>query len=95
MITAKCDKCGGTALGDTFQEASAKINHAVGLSRGIKCGDNYNQVCELKESSSKPIPKSVPESVVDTVVNTVVDTTPDNKTKKSEKLKSVKTSKRE
>ncbi len=53
MITAKCKKCGGTALGNTFEEASKKINHAVGLSRGIKCGANYNRVCEVKESTPK------------------------------------------
>jgi hypothetical protein len=59
MITAKCNKCGGTALGDTFQQASSKINHAVGLSRGIKCGDNYNMVCEIKDSTTKkPTPKT-------------------------------------
>jgi len=61
MITAKCNKCGGTALGNTFQEASSKINHAVGLSRGIKCGDNYNMVCEIKDSPETQTPKeSIP-----------------------------------
>ncbi len=53
MITAKCNKCGGTALGNTFEEASSKINHAVGLSRGIKCGDNYNMVCQVEDSTPK------------------------------------------
>lgn len=53
MIIAKCSQCGGKAQGDTFEEASSKINHAVGLSRGIKCGDNYNMVCEIKDSTPK------------------------------------------
>ena len=53
MVTAKCTRCLGSATGSTFTEASAKINHAVGLSRGIKCGDNYNQVHEVKP----PVPK--------------------------------------
>lgn len=53
MITAKCTKCGGTALGNTFEEASEKINHAVGLSRGIKCGANYNCVCQIEDSTPK------------------------------------------
>ena len=53
MITAKCNKCGGVALGNTFKEASAKINHAVALSRGIKCGDNYNMVCQIEDSTPK------------------------------------------
>ena len=51
MITAKCNRCGGTALGNSFEEASQKINHAVGLGRGIKCGDNYNQVCKIEDST--------------------------------------------
>ena len=59
MITAKCNKCGGTAFGNTFQEASKNINHAVGLSRGIKCGDNYNMVCQVEDSTpKKPTPKT-------------------------------------
>ena len=53
MITAKCNKCGGTALGDTFEQASAKINHAVALSRGIKCGDNYNMVHQVEDTTPK------------------------------------------
>lgn len=58
MITAKCNKCGGTALGDTFENASSKINHAVGLSRGIKCGNNYNMVCQIEDSTPQTqIPK--------------------------------------
>ena len=56
MITAKCNKCGGTALGNTFEIASSKINHAVGLSRGIKCGNNYNMVHQI-EDSTPPTPK--------------------------------------
>ncbi len=56
MITAKCNRCGGTATGLTYEEASAKINHAVGLGKGIKCGANYNQVYEVKP----PVPKEPP-----------------------------------
>jgi len=59
MITAKCNRCGGTALGDTFEKASEKINHAVGLSRGIKCGDNYNHVHQIDDSTPK---KSTPKA---------------------------------
>ena len=46
--TAKCLKCGGSSIADTFEQARKLINHAVGLSRGIKCGDNYNKVVEIK-----------------------------------------------
>lgn len=56
MITAKCDRCGGTATGLTYEEASAKINHGVGLGKGIKCGASYNKVHEVKP----PVPKEPP-----------------------------------
>ena len=55
MVTAKCIRCGGTAIGSTFTEASAKINHAVGLSRGIKCGDNWNKVQEIKDDTTTTV----------------------------------------
>ena len=51
---AKCTKCGGTATGDSFDDARAKINHAPGLSRGIKCGDNYNCVEKVIEKTESP-----------------------------------------
>lgn len=56
MVLAKCTRCGGSATGDTFEEAKLKINCAVGLSRGIKCGKNYGCIVEVKEPS-KPKPK--------------------------------------
>jgi hypothetical protein len=58
MITAKCHRCGGIALGETLENASAKINHAVGLSRGIKCGDSYGQV---KQIGTTVAPKEKPK----------------------------------
>jgi len=59
MVIANCHKCGATAHGETFEEASSKIDHAIGLSRGIKCGDNYNQVHEVKP----PVPKKPPVKI--------------------------------
>ena len=47
MITAKCNRCLGSATGTTFEEAKSKINHAVALQRGIPCGDNYDQVVQV------------------------------------------------
>ncbi len=61
MTIAKCSRCGGKAQGVTFEEASSKINHAVALSRGIPCGDNFNCVEQVKDESTK-------ESGQDTVV---------------------------
>ena len=49
MVTAKCTRCLGSATGKTFDEASAAINHAVGISRSIPCGDNYG--CVISEDS--------------------------------------------
>ena len=51
MVTAKCFRCYGSATGDTFEEASSLIDHAVGLSRGIPCGDNYNAVQEIVDEN--------------------------------------------
>ena len=62
MITAKCNRCGGTAFGNTFEEATKNIDHAVGLGRGIKCGDNYNMVCRVEDSTpKKPTPVEKPK----------------------------------
>lgn len=49
MVIAHCTRCLGKAQGETFEVASSKINHAVSLSRGIPCGDNYNCVEEVSE----------------------------------------------
>jgi len=67
MVIAHCTRCLGKAQGDTFEEASAKINHAVSLSRGIPCGDNYNCVEELKDKSTKSeTPKQSGQATVTT-----------------------------
>ena len=55
MVTAKCNRCRGSADGKTMQEARSKINHAQGRSRGIPCGDNHNCVVEVK--TKKPVEK--------------------------------------
>jgi len=50
MSKAKCFRCGATATANTFEQASKQLDHSVGLSRGIKCGDNYNRVQEIKDT---------------------------------------------
>lgn len=83
MITAKCNKCGAISSGNDFAEARLKMNHAVGLSRGIKCGDNYNQVYEIKLPPPAWI-KPTPEPAVETKVETKVETDkPKESTEKS------------
>jgi len=49
LVIAKCFRCYGSATGNSFEEAALLINHAVGLSRNIPCGDDYNAVQEIKE----------------------------------------------
>jgi len=55
MVNIRCWKCGGKSSGTSLEDARTKLNHAVGLSRGIPCGDNYNCIEEIKDST-------VPES---------------------------------
>ena len=68
MINIRCWKCGGKSSGDTINEARSKLNHAVGLSRGIKCGDNYNCIEEIVDpkalkSESETVPETPAEPV--------------------------------
>jgi len=71
MTTAKCQRCGASATGGTLEEATLLLNHAVGLSRGIPCGDNYNCVEEIvtdtivpESSTQEETPKvDIPEPV--------------------------------
>lgn len=53
MAEAKCTRCGATASGATFSEASSKLNHAQGKSRGKPCGASYNRIIEIKTNNSK------------------------------------------
>lgn len=53
MATAKCLRCDATATADTFEQARKLLNHAIGLGRGIKCGDNYNSVVEVDVKQTK------------------------------------------
>lgn len=69
MTEAKCTRCGATVTGDSLEDARAKMNHAIGLSRGIKCGDNYNCVEEIKKESSTEKPKiQTPPKTVSNIV---------------------------
>ncbi len=51
-------KCGGSAIADTYEQARKLINHACGLGRGIKCGDSYNMVQEIKSQDTPKTPKA-------------------------------------
>ena len=60
MAKALCRRCKGSAEGSTFEEASSKINHAVGLGRNIPCGASYGCVIDVSPEPTKitPIPES-------------------------------------
>lgn len=68
MITAKCNRCLGSATGETFDEASNNINHAVGLSRGVKCGRNYKQIVQVGTSPKTSAAKQQGEEIATTTV---------------------------
>ncbi len=91
MITAKCNKCGGSASAETYDEARKLINHAVGLSRGVKCGDNYNMVCQVEDSTpKKPTvtkPQESTEKPKESPPTEQKETTEKPKTEKSKKSK--------
>jgi len=55
MSIAKCFKCGATGEADTFEKAKALLDHAVGLSRSIKCGEGYGAVQEIKPNTPQVI----------------------------------------
>jgi len=84
LSKAKCNKCGGSAIADTYEQARAIINHAVGLSRGIKCGDSYNMVQEIKseEVAKKTSIPQIPKPVVIQTPKPVVIQTPKPETPK-------------
>ena len=65
MTKAKCFRCGASAIGDTFEKARNKINHSVGLSRGIKCGDSYGTVKEIKDKLKPQLQKDTIQTQTD------------------------------
>lgn len=62
MVTAKCNRCLGSGTGETFKEASSKINHAVGLTRGVPCGPDFKRVIEVGASTKPKAKKTTPKS---------------------------------
>ena len=66
MVKAKCFKCGASAIDDTFEQARQKLDHSVGLSRGIKCGDNYGKVKEEGSRKSQSIQPTIQKDTIKT-----------------------------
>ena len=94
MSKAKCYRCGGSASGDTYEQARHNINHAVGLSQGKPCGDSYGCVEEIK---SEPIqvtttspPPSIPQPPIETKKEKPKQQTEFPKTEQTKKEKPIK-----
>ena len=87
MAEAKCMRCDATATADTFEQARKLLNHAIGLGRGINCGDNYNRVVEVKPKKSTT--KSTEPQTEDT--NLEIEAPVTEKTVKEKKTKKSKT----
>jgi len=65
MVNIKCNRCGATSTGNTIIEARDTMNHAVGLSRGIKCGDNYNCIEEIIKETINESKIEAPKQITD------------------------------
>ncbi len=94
MVQAKCSKCGASATDKTFEDARKKLDHAVGLSRGIKCGDNYGKVFEVKDKLKpqlKPIKIEIPKEEEPTIESS--EPQPETLQKKEKKNKKSKVTK--
>ena len=91
MTEAKCTRCGASSTGLTFSEASSKLNHTQGKSRGKPCGSSYGKVIEIKtdtEKSENIITQKTETPKVETpTVNTPKKETSTKSTQKSKSYK--------
>ena len=62
MAQAKCYCCGASAIAPTFEQAIKKLNHAIGLSRGIKCKALRDNVKEMFVKPTIPPTKPKPKT---------------------------------
>jgi len=53
MIKVQCHRCGGKAEGNSFDEASELIDHAIGMSNGKKCYAGLAQIDIIGGEESK------------------------------------------
>lgn len=63
MALLSCKRCGATAEGKDFDEADAKIDHAVGLSKGWPCTGNPDNLVWSGEKTAKPAETPKPKPV--------------------------------
>jgi len=88
MAKAKCTKCGGWAISDTYEKARKMINHAVALSRGKRCGDNYNKVIEIIDKDVHKIVKIIEKPTITKPTITKQTTTKKSKDTQTSQTKS-------
>jgi len=86
LSQAKCTRCHATATGDTFEQASQKLNHAIGLGRGIKCGASYDKVVEIKSQTLNPTTEKKIETPKEPIESKSEE--PEQETKKEKTSKS-------
>ncbi len=68
MGIARCLKCGSKAESDNEEEAISLLNHAIGKTRGIRCGgklakvrtEGFNKAKLVKKTETTKDPKSIP-----------------------------------
>lgn len=54
MIQVKCTRCGGIAEGKTFDEASSRVNHGIGLTKGKPCHKALGKTIQTSGQEEKP-----------------------------------------
>lgn len=85
LATATCLRCKAIATADTFEQARKLLNHAIGLGRGIKCGDNYGAVKEIIE---KQTTQKTKQTVSTSATETKIPESPISEKTIKEKLES-------
>lgn len=93
MSKAKCFRCGASATADTYEQARKELNHSIGLSRGIKCGDSYGRVQEIEKQTTQKTKQSSPTETK--IAEPQTEDTNPKSTATSEKVKEKKKSKKD
>lgn len=61
MVLVKCQRCFGSAAGETFEKAVELIDHAIGNGRGVGCNGHVNDLKEIKTEPEIITPTIVPK----------------------------------
>ena len=91
MTKAKCFRCGASATADTYEQARKQLDHSISLSRGIKCGDSYGKVQEIKDTTKQKTKQSTTKTETKIAEPQTEDTNPEAPIKSEKKVKEKKT----